>query len=116
MSEQAVCAFVGVALPGTAWIVGVDLQAGCGGETSVPALARSGICAPFAGRIFRLLSRWGYQFLLERPARLDEQTAIDQFVRYTRARIARILSLSQPAICSDDHCSASCCATSDVLP
>ena len=57
---------------------------------TMPALCPFGLAHLAPGAQMRC------QLLLEHPARLDEEAAIDSFVRYPHAWIARVLS-PQPA-------------------
>jgi hypothetical protein len=59
------------------------------------SLPRPALCA-FGETHLPFGAQMRCQFLLEHPARLDEQTAIDGFMRYPHVWIARVLS-PQPA-------------------
>ena len=51
------------------------------------------------------------QLLFQHAAGLDEEVAIDRFVRYPHVLRVGNSCFSQPEICCGDHCSASFCAT-----
>src|SRR4051794_30458441 len=56
-------------------------------------LPRSGAPGTFAEAHLSFGAQMGCQLLLEHPSRLDEQAAIDRFMRYPHAWIAWVRSL-----------------------